>query len=753
MVIPFRFSRRTVTLWCLLAGSMLTGHPVWAAGDEGREQTAKGQMARPGQPDGKADIRKKSVGKDRQQADAPPVETILVKARRREQMEVKLGGQAGVLGNKKGLDLPFNLRSYTSSMILNQQSQTLGQVLQNDPSVRTTYGFGNFSETFIIRGMPVYGDDVAINGLYGISPRQLISPQLYDSVQVLNGASAFINGAAPGGTSVGGNINLQFKHAGSEPLARLTGDYTSRGQGGGSLDVGRRFGRDDQFGIRFNAAGMDGQTSISGERRHSVALGLDTDWHNDDTRISLDINYQNQNVQQGRGSVVLNSGLTAVPRPTRPGRNWSQGWSYEDMHYVFGLLNVEHDLNSHVMLYGTFGGMTGHEEGNYDTVYVSDGLKGTGFGYGSYVPYQQTNESTRGGVRAHFRTGFLKHEVNAGGSALWSGASTGYAGGMVGDTSLYAPGVQAKPASVHHVSATPATKTQLYSLFFSDTMSFWHDRIALTGGFRYQHILQNSYQYTPTHYSRDAITPVVGLVVHVARHASLYFNRVEGLNQGLQAPARSSLYPNLVNAQQFLSPTRTVQYEVGGKYDIGRFSASLAFYRLDRPTGLVEDYGTEQIFKASGRQRNQGIELNVNGEIIHGLRFNGGSALIQAKQVKGDYVGNRAVGIPGYTINGNLEYDIPFMKGLTLTGRVTHTGHQWVNVQNSLRIPNWTTYDLGARYTFMMTPKRPMTFRFGVENLTNSHYWASSYTAFSSVNGYLTQGLPRTFKASFSTDM
>lgn len=152
---------------------------------------------------------------------------FIVKARRREQMLVKSGGQLGVLGNKKGLDVPFSIHSYTSSLILNQQSQTLGQVLQNDPAVRTTYGYGNFAELFVIRGFPVYGDDVAINGLYGITPRQLVSPQLYDQVHLLTGVSVFLNGAAPGGTSIGGTINLQFKHAENDPLMRLTGDYTS----------------------------------------------------------------------------------------------------------------------------------------------------------------------------------------------------------------------------------------------------------------------------------------------------------------------------------------------------------------------------------------------------------------------------------------------------------------------------------------------------------------------------------------------
>lgn len=126
-------------------------------------------------------------------------EDLVVTASRRNRMYVSSGGDLGALGNKKGLDVPFNIRSYNSSLILNQQAQTLGEVLLNDPTVRTTTGYGNYAQLFQIRGFTLYGDDVAIDGLYGVTPRQLVSPQLYDSVQVLNGASAFLNGADPGG--------------------------------------------------------------------------------------------------------------------------------------------------------------------------------------------------------------------------------------------------------------------------------------------------------------------------------------------------------------------------------------------------------------------------------------------------------------------------------------------------------------------------------------------------------------------------
>ncbi|MEE8661635.1 hypothetical protein CGLAMM_09855 [Acetobacteraceae bacterium EV16G] len=193
---------------------------------------------------------------------APDRENLVVRAKRENQMEVTQSGDLGVLGHMSGLDAPFNVRSYTSSIMLNQQAQTLGEVLENDPSVRMTLGYGNFSQMFIIRGLAVAGDDVGIDGLYGIAPRQLLLPQLYEQVQVLNGTNAFVNGAAPGGTSIGGSVNLKLKQAGKDPITRLTGNYGSRGQGGGALDVSRRFGRNDQFGFRLNAAGMGAMTPL-----------------------------------------------------------------------------------------------------------------------------------------------------------------------------------------------------------------------------------------------------------------------------------------------------------------------------------------------------------------------------------------------------------------------------------------------------------------------------------------------------------
>ncbi|GBQ84550.1 ferrichrome siderophore receptor FcuA [Asaia krungthepensis NRIC 0535] len=737
---------RPMALSTLLMLSVALPHQGWAQAQSTEGAAASTQTGK--------QATKATPAASPKQAALTNDEQIEVKAQRQNRMEVKSGGNLGALGNKKGLDVPFNVRSYTSALILNQQSQTLGEVLMNDPTVRTTYGYGNFSEQFIIRGFPVYGDDVAIDGLYGITPRQLVSPQLYDQVQVLNGASAFLNGAAPGGTAQGGNINLEFKHAGDTPLTRVTGDYTSSSMGGGAVDVGRRFGQDKQFGVRINVAGRSGVSAIDREKRHQVAVGGGFDWHDrsERTRVTVDMAYENQGVNGGRGGVFL-SGVTSVPKVPGAGANYGQPWTYTELNYIYGKLKVEHDFGKYLTAYAQFGGLGGNEKGNYGSTYVTNSQTGAGYNGAMYVPYVQTNESTQAGLRSHFHTGGIKHEINAGGSGLWEENASAYALALTRQqTNLYHPTLYNASQPETYIGGNidnpqKNNTTRLWSLFFSDTVSAFHDRVALTAGFRYQSIKTVAYNYgkgTPTGYDQGAFTPVVGLVVHPTHQTSIYFNRIEGLAPGPQASGQ------VVNLGQIFPPYQTVQYELGAKYDIGRFSTSVSIFQIDQPnsyTVAIPGTGTS-IFSVDGLQRNRGIEFTVNGEIFKGLRFNGGTSIIDADQRRtsgGLYDGKRAIGVPGYTINGNLEYDLPFIRGATVTGRVIQTGHQYANNLNTLRVPNWTRFDVGARYSFVVEHKA-ITTRLGVDNLANSRYWESAF------GGYLLQGLPRTFKFSVTAD-
>ncbi|MFP3740823.1 TonB-dependent receptor plug domain-containing protein, partial [Burkholderia sp. SIMBA_019] len=83
--------------------------------------------------------------------------------------QVARGGHLGVLGNQDFMDVPFSVTSYTSQQIQNQQARSIAGVLADDPAIRTAYGFGNFADTFVVRGFQLTTDDIQYNGLFGIA--------------------------------------------------------------------------------------------------------------------------------------------------------------------------------------------------------------------------------------------------------------------------------------------------------------------------------------------------------------------------------------------------------------------------------------------------------------------------------------------------------------------------------------------------------------------------------------------------------
>lgn len=690
-------------------------------------------------------------------AQTAPAE-IVVTAQRTNATAVTGEGDLGALGNQKAENVPFTVRSYNEALILNQQPQTLGQVLENDPTVRTSYGFGNAAEQFVIRGFALYGDDVGLNGLYGIAPRQLIAPELFESVQVLNGASAFLNGAAPGGSSVGGAVNLQLKRAHAKPLNRVTLGYTSDAHFGGSVDISRRFGEDEAFGIRINGAFRSGDVSVDGEFRRTAALGAAFDWRDDNTRLFLDLGYQKVEVKGLRPKVTL--GTTTIPAVPAADANYAQPWTYTTLRDVFGVVRFEQDLGEHAMLYATGGARDGSEQGIYGGITVTNAATGGANGNALYVPRTDNNEALEAGLRVKLGSA-VTQEINFGGSAIWQVNRNAfdflYGPGFAGfATNLYNTPTAAIPSSsfvggnLNH--PFPVSRTRLLSAFASDTIGIWDNRVLLTGGLRLQDIQVKSYNYynggaLDGTYSKSAATPVVGLVVKPVSGLSLFANRIEALQQGPSAPIDAAV----VNSGAVFAPIKSTQYEVGGKLRVGTFDIGLSLFRIDLPVGYSVDIGGGmKRFGLFGEQRNEGVEFTINGEPVKGVRLIGGASVVDAKLKRtsgGLNEGNRAVGVPEWTANAGLEWDVA-ATGLTLTGRVMHTGKQAVNVANTLEIRGWTRFDLGARYVLVAADK-PVTLRFTVDNVANKRYWASAFDVFSAA---LLQGQPRTFKASASID-
>jgi iron complex outermembrane recepter protein len=694
---------------------------------------------------------------------------IIVTAQRENQTGVRQGGNAGVLGNKPAEDLPFSVRSYNSALILNQQPQTLGQVLENDPTIRTTTGFGIAGELFNIRGFTLGGDDIGYDGLYGIMPRQLAAPELYESVEVLNGSSAFLNGAAPGGSGIGGSVNLVPKRATDGDTTRATLGYTAPEHVGGSFDIGRRLGAGGEWGIRLNGAARSGDVSVDDEFRSTYVLGGAIDYDSGPLRLSLDLAYQRIKVSHFRPKLSV-SGLGVIPREPDASTNFGQPWQYTTLRDVFGQFRAEYDIAEDVMVYAAFGARDGSEQGVYSTPTLIDATTGDISVSSSYIPRTDNNEAATAGLRARFETGGISNEINFGGSINWLVNRNAYEfyTDSPGLNNLYDPVELPRSTTVSFAGGNlddpfPLSRTRLRSAFVSDTIGFWDDRVLFTAGVRLQEIRSKSYSYSggalQSEYKEDAWTPVFGLVVKPVEGLSLYANRIESLVQGASAPASGanpaggSPLP-VSNAGETLSPYVSEQYEIGGKLTLGPVDLTLALFQIDRETAILRidpADSTRLQFGPYGIQRNRGIEFTLAGEISDGLRLIAGGSVIDAKLRRTENSvneGNDAVGVPELLLNANVEWDVPFVPALTLTGRAVHTGKQPADIGNTLFLDSWTRFDIGARYVALVGDN-PLTLRLSIDNVANEAYWASAFDTF---RPDLALGSPRTFKASATID-
>jgi len=664
--------------------------------------------------------------------------------------QVARGGRVGLFGSLGVMDTPFATTSYTEELSRNQQSRSVGDVLQNDPAVRVSKGFGNFQELYVIRGFPVYSDDMTFNGLYGILPRQFVASEFLERVEVFHGATAFLNGAAPGGSGVGGAFNLTPKRAPNEPLTRVTAGVESGGELYLAGDVARRFGPDQDYGARLTLVRRDGESPIDGEDRQLTAIGLGLDRRGERARFSADVGYQDHHIDAPRPTVTP---LGAVPAAPSADTNFAQPWTYTDEEQVFGVARGEFDLTDAVTAWAAFGSRQGKESNVLANPNAA--ADGTITAYRFDNTREDTVWSGDVGIRAELTTGPVDHRIVASASQVQSKSKNAYAfsnfAGFAAGT-LSDPVAAAMPAATFFVGGDASNphvteRVDNASLAIADRLSLLDGKLLVTAGVRYQTIETKTYDYNTgalgASYQGDATTPAFAVVWKPVERVSVYANYAEALIPGKVAPSVVNGVA-VTNAGEVLDPFVGEQVEVGAKYDAGTFGGSISVFRTTLQT---ESFDTvSRIYSSGGEQENRGVELSVYGEPVEGLRLLGGTSWLDAEIASS---GRTPIGVPEFQANANIEWDVRQIAGLTLEGRAVYTGEQETNATTSIPLDAWTRFDAGVRYAVGVSGK-PVTLRARVENLADEDQWVA-VGGYPGAN-YLTLGAPRTLRVSISTD-
>jgi iron complex outermembrane receptor protein len=664
--------------------------------------------------------------------------------------QVARGARLGMLGNRDMMETPFNITAYTADVVENQQARTVADVLANDPSVRFTTSSGHLYENFRVRGFDVNAGDLSVNGMFGMVPGGHVPVEFLERVEVQKGPGALFTGMPPGG-GVGGVVNLVTKRATDDPLTRVTVDYTSDSQIGTHVDVGRRFGDTKQVGVRVNAAWRDGDTTLDGQSKKRDFLSVGTDYRGESLQLSADAYYSKEQIQGGTPAMFwFNNALASPLSAPDPKTNYFKG-VYGTLENSGVMMRADYEINDKLSAFGAVG-MQHHDyagfiNGTHARQIQANG-NFTGIATGQYGFTDSV--TAEAGLRSRFKTGSVGHEVVLQTSSLVQESGSATVAGVAYASNLYNP----KPANIGRLPgrAGKTSESTLTSVALADTLSFAEDKVLLTLGLRDQRVETRNFNGTTgaeifPAYDRSVVTPAAGLVLKPwAAPVSLYGNYVEGLSKGdTVTDVTSPQY------RQTFAPYQTKQSEVGVKWDAGTFTNTLALFQVEKPSLIQTTVGGRNIYTDDGERRHRGLEWNSFGELSRNVRLLGGAAYTQAVMTRtpGNTMnGQTAVGVPKWQINLGAEWDTPWLPGLTLTGRVTHSSTQYLNLANTHEIPAWTILDLGARYSTRIQ-ERKVVFRANLNNAFDKRYFSGS---FSDNNSMATLGAPRTVTLSASMD-
>jgi len=515
----------------------------------------------------------------------------------------------------------------------------------------------------------------------------------------------------------------------------------SRAHFGGHIDVGRRYGENNEFGVRYNGSYRNGDLPVDRQSQENKFSSLGLDYRGERVRLSADLIYRNGVDRPLLGRMFFPTDLPYFPSPPKATTNWSGG--FQKGKNRIAIVQGEVDLTDNVTAYAS----VGMARNSINGIAAGSGAPDLAGNFNAqFVALHDETKNFVGdvGLRSTFDTGPVKHTVNF----TVSRARTQIDRALKADPTIF-------PQNIYNPVVLPTPYVALpdprkmyvgatTSYGVADTLSMFNERVQFIVGVRRQQVFAESFDINKGTswgaYDSAAWSPAYAVMLKPLENVSLYANYIEALEEGQVVDA------DYANRGQILPPFQSKQKEVGVKVDFGQITATVSAFEITRPGTLIIPGNPDSTLTANGEVRNRGIEVNTFGVLTEGVRLLGGVTFYDARQVRtqdGKFDGNKVAGIPGMQVALGGEWDTPFLRGFTLTGRVIHSSEVFADPANHYRLPAYTRLDLGARYTFDAPwNNKPVTLRFAVENVFDTSRWAAQVT------GEVYLDAPRTFLAS-----
>lgn len=644
----------------------------------------------------------------------------------REEIQPMAGGAvntaygAGVMGNQKLHDIPFTVVSMTKKTIENYSdpTQPLPSVLVNNPSVRSTAS--TFYDDFSIRGIKLSGYQLYLNGIPGLFEQGTTPTNFLSRIDVTSGPAMTVN-LATAAESTGGLVNMVSKKAESRSQTDVTMAFSGRSTFTRQIDIGRRFGKNREWGIRVNALHSNGQTSIPEERKRSRNVFVNIDHESRNSSTNLLVGYVDDSVRNSLRWFTFDTDLTYTPSAPDIHKNYGFKVHKWEADKWIATLNHEQKMSKNWMVflnagYGKYDiynasnsswRYTIHEDGSFEDKTVRN-------------PFAYDNRTVQLGIRGKAVKGDVTHNLVFAVEKYWQKfyGSTSWAFGTISGN--LTDGITSQP---DHVPAYPyrkpylKAKTTYTSWKAIDNMEIGKFNI-LTGVVK----KEVSNRSTGSDDVRsDAVSPLYGIVYKPNEQLSFYASHSESFGRG--SVITGARYDN---AGQILAPAKTRQNEIGIRYNNGKILTNLSAFKItmanamDVPTGTAGRYNKTN----DGEVNYTGVDWSLFGKIHDKWNITGGIMYVKAetdKSTGGVLDGIRKSGVPEWSGVIGLEFNPT--DSLSFLARAVYSGSYYIRNQK-YKLPSYTTFDFGVKYKVSFGDM-PVTFHAMVYNAFDKAYWES----------------------------
>ena len=678
-----------------------------------------------------------------QQGADTALQTVLVTAARADGF-VPATVEAGSFRGADIMDVPSTVNVITREVLDLQAAAGLYDAVRNTAGVTRQQNGGETWDQLVIRGIAVENrTNYRLNGALPIMNFGQVSLEDKERVEVLKGATALYYGF----TSPAGVVNFVTKRAGATPVTTVGMTVDQNGTAVASADVSRRFGENQQVGVRVNAAGGTLGTyldDVGNGNRAFVSAALD--WRvNARLRLAADLEFDRRRVTEQVGIQLPTAvnGVITLPATVDPKRLVGPDWATFRTESKNALLRADYALADNWAL--TVEG--GHAETARDRAlpifrFTNNAAIASGAGRITGNLQHSVVDSTmlRAELAGVFTTGSIKHDVTLGANRTDKGQDPIYQSTYtIAAQNLYNP----VPVTSYTVSAQPTTPTTAgldtrdTGLYAIDRLTFSPQWQAIAGVRRVKYKSDQG----AAHYDVSKTTPMAALIYKYTDDLSFYVSGSQGLEEGETAPLTTA------NASERLAPGVSHQQEIGARWRVPGGAGMLvqaAVFDIDRPGYYTN---AANVYTADGEQHFRGLELSAQGKLTRQLSWQASAQFIdpEFRDIDAAYNGKLPENAARRTGSAFLSYDVAAVPGLSVNGGAYYTGERPVNDLNQALLGGVTLFSAGARYVTRVMGQRT-SFQLNVENAGDKQYWAGAGTRLSS-------GMPRLVKLGVKVDL